>query len=157
MYSVPPWVLTKATASARSSRAARSCATSGAIVPGQASRASRRPSTTVCAVPEQTRHSHAYDDEPKYIKVPDLTGFCLLVSREMLEIVGYQDERFEFYGAESEWLARARDKGLTCYMRRDVFVHHDHGATVKRDPQYNTAQRALGQQTYRKIRKERKG
>jgi GT2 family glycosyltransferase/Flp pilus assembly protein TadD len=54
-----------------------------------------------------------------------LTGFCLLVRREVLERVGTFDERFGLGFFEDDDLGvRAQEAGYRLVVARDVYVHH---------------------------------
>lgn len=61
------------------------------------------------------------------VQVDQLSGFCLLLHRSALEKAGGFREDFPFYGQESNLMRRIGRK-IIC---RDVFVHHEAGASVK--------------------------
>lgn len=58
-----------------------------------------------------------------------LSGFCLALRREAVEAVGLLDERFEWGEEDEDYCLRLRLAGYRLYLARDVFVHHDGGAT----------------------------
>lgn len=61
-----------------------------------------------------------------------LSGFCLLVRREVLDAVGAFDERFGLGFFEDDDLSlRARKAGYRLMVAHDVFVHHDGSRTVR--------------------------
>jgi GT2 family glycosyltransferase/2-polyprenyl-3-methyl-5-hydroxy-6-metoxy-1,4-benzoquinol methylase/tetratricopeptide (TPR) repeat protein len=74
--------------------------------------------------------------------VDTLSGFCLLLRREVIERVGLLDERFGLGCLEDDDLClRARRAGFTCVLARDVFIRHlghrsFHGAGVDQDALY---------------------
>jgi GT2 family glycosyltransferase/thioredoxin-like negative regulator of GroEL len=54
-----------------------------------------------------------------------LVGFCLLMTREVVDAVGGLDERFGSGNFEDDDLClRARSAGFGCVIARDVFIHH---------------------------------
>jgi GT2 family glycosyltransferase/tetratricopeptide (TPR) repeat protein len=61
----------------------------------------------------------------KAIKVDRLTGFCLLVRREVLERVGGFDERFGLgFFDDDDLCVRAREAGFGLVVALDVYIHH---------------------------------
>jgi len=61
-----------------------------------------------------------------------LSGFCLLVRREVLDAVGAFDERFGLGFFEDDDLSlRARKAGYRLMVAHDVFVHHDGSRTIR--------------------------
>jgi GT2 family glycosyltransferase/tetratricopeptide (TPR) repeat protein len=59
------------------------------------------------------------------LAVRRLTGFCLLVRREVLERVGGFDERFGMgFFEDDDLCVRAREAGFRLLVALDVFVHH---------------------------------
>jgi len=58
-------------------------------------------------------------------RVERLTGFCLLVRREVLDKVGGFDERFGLgFFDDDDLCVRARQAGFELLLAQDVFVHH---------------------------------
>ena len=89
------------------------------------------PVTNKCATKQRGRKGPG----PFQIKeLPELSGFCFIVSKWAFAAVGSFDEEFTFYGGESDWFRRARRLGLKAYYREDVFVKHVWGGTAKKDP-----------------------
>lgn len=52
------------------------------------------------------------------------SGFCFLVSRYLFAFTGPFDERFYFYGQDSEFAFRSSKKGKPAIYRTDVVVQH---------------------------------
>ena len=58
-------------------------------------------------------------------RVDRLTGFCLLVRREVFEQVGAFDEQFGLgFFDDDDLCVRAREAGFALVVAQDVFVHH---------------------------------
>ncbi len=61
----------------------------------------------------------------KWMRVPKLSGFCLLITRGVYEAVGGLDTRFGLGFFDDDDLAeRARRAGFELAVARDLFVHH---------------------------------
>jgi GT2 family glycosyltransferase len=59
------------------------------------------------------------------VQVERLTGFCLLVRREVLERIGGFDERFGLgFFDDDDLCVRAREAGFGLLVALDVYVHH---------------------------------
>jgi GT2 family glycosyltransferase len=59
------------------------------------------------------------------VRVDRLTGFCLLVRREVFEQVGNFDEQFGLgFFDDDDLCVRAREAGFQLLVAEDVFVHH---------------------------------
>lgn len=58
-----------------------------------------------------------------------LSGFCLALKRTAFENVGPLDERFVWGEEDEDYSLRLRQAGYRLLLARDVFVHHDGGAT----------------------------
>ncbi|MGQ0721653.1 MAG: glycosyltransferase, partial [Candidatus Eiseniibacteriota bacterium] len=70
--------------------------------------------------------THAGESEP----ARRLVGFCLLVRREVIDVVGGLDERFGNGNCEDDdWCLRAHQAGWEARIARGVFVHHTGGRT----------------------------
>ncbi len=64
----------------------------------------------------------------KCVSVERLTGFCLLIRREVLDRIGGLDERFgPGFFDDDDLCVRAREAGFRLVLALDVFVHH-HGS-----------------------------
>lgn len=63
----------------------------------------------------------------RYPRVPTAVGFCLLVTREVIDAVGVLDTAFgRGYGEEVDWCLRAWARGFESAICDDAFVYH-HG------------------------------
>jgi glycosyltransferase involved in cell wall biosynthesis len=61
----------------------------------------------------------------KWFTVPKLSGFCVLMKREVYEKVGGLDERFGLGFFDDDDLAeRSRRAGYSLAVARDLFIHH---------------------------------
>jgi GT2 family glycosyltransferase/Tfp pilus assembly protein PilF len=59
------------------------------------------------------------------MKVDRLTGFCMLVRREVFDLVGNFDEQFGLgFFDDDDLCVRAREAGFGLLVAEDVFVHH---------------------------------
>lgn len=54
----------------------------------------------------------------------DLSGFCFLFRKAILEEYGYFDERFVFYGQDSEWTYRMSLLSKVFYVVPKAYVNH---------------------------------
>lgn len=64
------------------------------------------------------------------IEVNRLSGFCLMVKREVFDRIGVLDPTFVVDGFEDDDLCiRARLAGFKCFVAQDVFVYHFGGRT----------------------------
>lgn len=70
----------------------------------------------------QGQADHGQYDRPARRDYAD--GVCMLISRHALETVGLLDEAYFAYWEETDWCARAREKGLHCYYVPGAKVWH---------------------------------
>jgi GT2 family glycosyltransferase/SAM-dependent methyltransferase len=70
---------------------------------------------------EHIRHHRA----GQWLEVPNVSSFCMLIKREVVEQIGGFDERFG-YGTfeDNDFCLRARNAGFRVFMATDVFIHH---------------------------------
>ena len=61
-----------------------------------------------------------------YPKIPFLNGFCLLIKRELINEIGFFDERNfgEGYGEENDYCIRSRKALWELAVADDVFIYH---------------------------------
>ncbi len=87
-----------------------------------------------------------------------LSGFCLMMRRECFRETGGLDDRFSPGGFDdNDLVLRAQERGWTCYIAGDVFVHHHGHSTF--DSHYPELRRGLANQGcfYDKWRRRREG
>lgn len=64
-------------------------------------------------------------DHKKWIQVERIVGFCMLFKRELLDQIGYLDERFyPGHYEDDDFCYRARNAGYRLMIAGDVFIHH---------------------------------
>jgi GT2 family glycosyltransferase/Tfp pilus assembly protein PilF len=69
----------------------------------------------------------------KFLPVNRLTGFCLLLRREVLERIGQFDERYGIgFFDDDDMGLRAREHGFRLLVALDVYIHHFGSRTFKR-------------------------
>ncbi|WP_054949704.1 glycosyltransferase family 2 protein [Numidum massiliense] len=68
---------------------------------------------------------HNRPDPAKWRKTPLLSGFCMVLTQELVRSIGLFDERF---GAgtyeDNDYCRRALGAGFTCWIAGDTYVHH---------------------------------
>ncbi|NNU16763.1 glycosyltransferase [Parvularcula sp. ZS-1/3] len=80
----------------------------------------------------------------KPVKIPVGVGFCMLISREALNAVGWFSlEWGRGYGEEVDWCLRAADLGFFSYCSARAFVHHE-GSVSFGDKERENLTRAAG-------------
>jgi len=87
-----------------------------------------------------------------------LGGFCIVFPKKIWEEVGGFDEDFGFYGQEVNLIDKIVAKGYKQLWRKDVFVWHKGGATIKlvARPEDIEADRKLARETFLEKRKSLK-
>ncbi|MHC1685118.1 MAG: glycosyltransferase family 2 protein [Clostridiaceae bacterium] len=74
-------------------------------------------------------------DKSKWEEKIKLIGFCLLVKREVLNIIGLLDERFSPGNFEDDDLCmRILEAGYKMLLCRDCFIHHYGNLTFNKEP-----------------------
>lgn len=70
------------------------------------------------------------------IEVPTGVGFCMALSRKIVEEIGLFDEQKfgKGYGEENDWCMRAYHAGYKNVMIPNLFVHHKLGKSFSEDP-----------------------
>lgn len=65
------------------------------------------------------------------LALPTGVGFCMGISREAIERVGFFDEKAfgRGYGEENDWCQRAIEMGYYHMPVTNLYVHHEHGAS----------------------------
>ncbi|MBI2267562.1 MAG: tetratricopeptide repeat protein [Armatimonadetes bacterium] len=83
-----------------------------------------------CAPEDYLKRALSFHEKNKgtIFEVANLSGFCLLIARELIEAVGLLDESFQVGGGEdNDYCYRARLAGYVCMVAADTFVFH-HGS-----------------------------
>ncbi|BCZ46681.1 hypothetical protein psyc5s11_27480 [Clostridium gelidum] len=74
-------------------------------------------------------------DENKWEPKVKLIGFCMLIKRQVLNIIGLLDERFSPGHYEDDDLCmRIIESGYKLFQCNDCFIHHYGSATFKNEP-----------------------
>lgn len=72
-------------------------------------------------------------DPSRWTTVDRLVGFCMLIRRDVLERVGYLDERFSpGYYEDDDYCHRVRRAGYRLVLAGDTHVHHEGGRSFRR-------------------------
>lgn len=80
----------------------------------------------------------AKDFSGKAFSIKVLALYCCMISRDLFEELGGLDERYDVAMFEDDDLAmKVREKGLDLLCAEDVFIHHFHGASLKKLPEEN--------------------
>ena len=66
------------------------------------------------------------NSQARYPRVPILNGFCLAIKRQVIERIGYLDEKTfsEGYGEENDYCFRASSAGFQLTVCDDVYIFH---------------------------------
>lgn len=90
-----------------------------------------------------------------YIGMGRCIGFCMLIKRELMDKIGYLDERFGIgYGEDDAYSICAHNAGYRCVMAKKAYVYHvgkktfgnDKKARAYREKQRAFAREILGEQ-----------
>ncbi len=75
---------------------------------------------------ESINQSLQYLSECKYPLAPVLNGFCFAIKKEVIQQVGYFDEKNfpSGYGEENDYCLRAQSKGYSCAVVDDAYIYH---------------------------------
>lgn len=74
-------------------------------------------------------------DKSKWEPKAKLVGFCILIKRKVLDIIGVLDERFSPGNFEDDDLCvRIIEAGYKLFVCNDCFIHHYGNATFKKEP-----------------------
>lgn len=77
-------------------------------------------------------------DSGKWEERLKLIGFCLLIKREVIEKIGFLDERFSPGNYEDDdYSIRIRRKGYKLMLCKDTFIHHYGGASFNENKEYS--------------------
>lgn len=71
-------------------------------------------------------------DPARWVETKRLTGFCMLMVREVFEAIGYFDEGFEIGNCEDDdYGYRVRLLGRKLMIAHDTFIHHYGSVSIK--------------------------
>lgn len=90
--------------------------------------------TNYTSTEEMHRFAEAFNksDPAKWQMTGRLTGFCVLMRREVFDRLGYFDEGFEIGNCEDDDFGfRARMMGLELIIAKDTFIHHVGSVSIK--------------------------
>ena len=113
-----------------------------------------------CKGGAHTRQGYEWEDKSPCFARFQVSGFCFLFRKDVLNDIGYFDERFYLHGQDSEWMDRVIMSKWRIVLRRDVYVDHLTSASIEKASKdsefdYNT-DILLTQRIYDIIRKEKK-
>lgn len=87
----------------------------------------------------------------RWIETSSCVGFCVLLSRQLVERIGRLDEAFQFmYFEDADYSQRVRQAGLVCAIAEGAYVYHHGSATMKHDPARDHRFLDNGDRFYRK-------
>lgn len=66
----------------------------------------------------------------KYKEIPAVSGCCMLIKKEVMEKIGFFDERFFAYYEDADYCLRARRNGFKVLAARDAKVWHKIGRVL---------------------------
>ena len=72
-------------------------------------------------------------DEDKVNEVEVISGACMFMRKDVLDIVGYFDESFFMYGEDIDYCHRINEAGLKIIYYPDSKVVHFKGVSAKTD------------------------
>lgn len=110
------------------------------------------PSTNQCHSPQKTIPSYTEAlknaGNVEIMKDP-ISGFCVVFRRSLWKELGGFDERYSFYGAESDFIDRAKtQKGYVCAWAKESFVYHIGERSVKKSPMNVDVERKRARELY---------
>ncbi|MCM3785879.1 glycosyltransferase family 2 protein [Neobacillus mesonae] len=77
--------------------------------------------------------AHNVHDPERWIEVKRIVGLCFLFKRELLERIGYLDERFSpGHYEDDDYCYRARLAGYRLLVCGDTLVHHEGSASFRK-------------------------
>lgn len=90
--------------------------------------------TSYSTIAEMHQFASHYNqsDSSRWIVTGKMTGFCMLMRREVFEQVGYMDEGFEIGNCEDDDFAlRTQLAGYELVIAKDTFIHHEGSVSMK--------------------------
>lgn len=77
--------------------------------------------------------AHNHSDPSRWIEVPRIVGLCFMFKRELMEKIGYLDERFSpGHYEDDDYCYRARLAGYRLLVCGDTLVHHEGSASFRK-------------------------
>lgn len=71
-------------------------------------------------------------DASRWVVTGNITGFCLLLRREVFTHLGYMDEGFEIGNCEDDdYALRTQLAGYELVIAKDTFIHHEGSVSMK--------------------------
>jgi len=61
---------------------------------------------------------------PKVILIPNMSFFCVVIKRTLMEDIGLLDESYIHYGSDNDYCMRANARGWKFAWVQDVYAHH---------------------------------
>lgn len=104
------------------------------------------------SIPEMIEFAETINnsDEAKWEQKIKLIGFCILVKRAVLNVIGLLDERFSPGNYEDDDLCmRIIESGHKIFLCNDCFIHHYGNATFKKEPTKFNNVLAINSQKFR--------
>ena len=69
---------------------------------------------------------------PRAQVVSNLSFFCVVIKRELMEQIGLFDEGYIHYGQDNDYCNRAKKAGWKCLWIQDVYVHHQPSSIIRK-------------------------
>ncbi|MDD5072419.1 MAG: glycosyltransferase family 2 protein [Candidatus Omnitrophica bacterium] len=68
----------------------------------------------------------------EWIEMNACVGFCMLIKREVIEKIGFLDDKFGYaYFEDTDYSRRAQAAGFKCVMANGCYVYHEEGKSGK--------------------------
>ena len=84
------------------------------------------PQATYTSIEQMHRYARRFTlrNRGRWMDFPRITGFCMLIKREVIQQVGILDERFGIGNFDDDYGLRAHLAGFRTVIAKDVFIHH---------------------------------
>ncbi len=96
------------------------------------------PVTNKCGIKFQVAKKLTDPGVDPEVRVPTLSGFCLVLNKAVVDSIGGFREDFTFYGQETNLLERMVLRKF--FMRKDVYIQHVGSATIRGLPHRDFAE-----------------
>ncbi|MDD4878941.1 MAG: glycosyltransferase family 2 protein, partial [Candidatus Omnitrophica bacterium] len=68
----------------------------------------------------------------KWVEMNACVGFCMLIKREVVEKIGFLDDKYGYaYFEDTDYSRRAQAAGFKCAMAKGCYVYHEEGRSGK--------------------------